>query len=157
MTKKLPQQIQIAKVLATIPVIDTLYYYPVPLGLSGAANEVAIVEAYEIGIAVTPGAVDTLQAWIWRKSIPNVKPTLEATWPEDSDVLDYWIYSVLATEGDPMVTSYKLLPRPLILIRDPQFVVSNVGLESWAFLKVYYTLAKVSDADLAQLMVKDHA
>lgn len=61
--------------------------------------------------------------------------------------------SIRATEGETIT-----FPDPLVLIRPPRLVMimELVQAVNWS-MRIYYVLRKVSDEQLAKLMVKDHA
>lgn len=157
----LPETIKVAKCgyPAGVPAGPGLTYIPVPVQMG--PQEVALLHALQWIIATAAPNADSLQSVLWRKSLPAQKANLLTTWREDTDVIDYY-----ATEnywgsdvgyGDPYKQIYKVLPRPLLLIRPPQLVAVSATANTSVNLWLWYTVITVTDEELARLMIKDHA
>jgi hypothetical protein len=97
---------------------------------------------------------------LWRKSAPATKATILTTWREDTDVIDYYAISNEWTTAvgysDSYKQMYKNFPHPLVIIRPPQLVAQSVAAQTSVNLWLWYTTRRVSEAQMAELMVKDH-
>lgn len=127
-------------------------------------NEVAIVLAVRAIDSITTGTHNHIANWaLWKKS--------DETWPEadlkitslakNSDILIAGSFVTnTATQGGKGYKSVDdfIFPYPQVLLRPPQFLYqydSQTGQKIG--IMVYYVIQEVKDAELARLMVKDHA
>ena len=154
---ELPETVKVAKVYLA-PSTTVLTYAKIPIEIG--EDEVALLMA--VKWISQNNVANVLTSWIWKRSYPNVDPRIPARFDEDSNVIDYEQYyrvidtNVGAYEGSR--TRYYVLPYPMVLIRSPQLVTqATVSGVSMVNLICWYVNQKVTDAQLAELMVKDHA
>ena len=163
----LPEQVRIAKNRVVIAAASTLQYEEIPMEMG--EDEVALLLAYQMIFEdITPleGAHYRTEAYIWRKSQPKTYPTIRSHWAEDSDTITFdvhdFIYQGYGVPHPVFSKSwYKVLPYPVVLIRPPSLISYATGdPEPPTGMRVYslcwYVLQKVTDEQLAKLMVKDH-
>lgn len=87
-------------------------------------------------------------------------PQIVGDWQYDPDILDsFWAYRLQFTAVgnlDNMIRQYKVLPDPVVVIRPPVLAVAGTG-GGFIACTLHYSLYKVAEKELAQLLVKDHA
>lgn len=157
--KPLPETLKVAKCgyPTGVPSANPVYI-PVPIQIG--PMEVALLHASQWIIATVAPNSDSLQSVLWRKSAPATKATILTTWREDTDVIDYYAISNEWTTAvgysDSYKQMYKNFPHPLVIIRPPQLVAQSVAAQTSVNLWLWYTTRRVSEAQMAELMVKDH-
>jgi len=134
-----------------------------PIGL--AKDEIILLHASKTTIHRTASGGYNARLFLYKKT-ENVPTDVEWTAPDTGDwrydkaVLDEWFFI-----GNTVRTAEPLLsvppvslryPKPLVLIRTPSLIYYGTA-GTAAILTVWYTTEKVSDKDLLELMVKDHA
>lgn len=149
-------RLRVAK--ASIDCTNALVYSQIPI-LPGE-DEVALLLATNWLLVNT--VANRIEALIWRKAHPATKGNIFAQFVIEEDVIDYeqnfMVSTTAAGEWQGTVARYKVYPQPLVLIRPPQLVtVGLVGTSGLVVVTCYYTLQRVTDEQLAKLMVKDHA
>jgi hypothetical protein len=157
-----PQQVSVARVEVLAAASNTLEGYEIPMGLG--EKQVAIVLASKLCIRAGDGT-DSNRIWLIRKSEENIStvatwPNEAGTWQQDPSVFDHLkaFRTALTSVGinDKIDREYKVYPYPVVLIRNPTMVI--YGAQGRAFTAIlWYMLEDVTNAELAQLMVKDHA
>lgn len=130
-----------------------------------AKDEVILLRAVKHNLANNAPAGWLTKAFLYRKT-ENV-PTATAwsahsigDWREDAAVLDSWFYighsgrTAESIAVEPI--AYQSYPLPIVLIRPPSLLTyGTVG--TTVSLTLWYTIEKASKAELAELMIKDHA
>lgn len=157
------ETVKLAKVCA-FPPAGGDHYYEIPI--RPGEDQVALLLACQLGAHPdTLGANQITYEWIWRKSMPEVDAVKFAndsvTWQEDSDVIDHasWFneWDTAAGYAPRGGERYVVYAYPVVVIRPPQFVVWTFSGDTRVTCLCWYMLQDVSDAELARLMVKDHA
>ena len=82
-------------------------------------------------------------------------------WQGDKSVIDAWFYkgdSAATNESvDATPPCYQVYPIPITLIRKPTLVLHCTDAFSSVSFLLWYTTKKVSDKNLTELMMEDHA
>lgn len=130
-----------------------------------AENEIGLVHAAKSTVYRDAAGSYKARLFLYRKT-ENVPETAAWTdhsdggWLKDKAVLDAWFYfgNTLRTVESlaPIPMLYQNYPIPLVLIRTPTMVHYGTAGTSGS-ITLFYTTQKVSDKDLAELMMKDHA
>ena len=130
-----------------------------------AKNEVLLLHSVKHIVNRTAAGGWESRAFLYRKT-ENVPATSAwsahhgGAWANDASIIDSWFYvgnSVRTAEGlTPETIEYQNYSIPMLLIRPPSLLTygtpgTTVSIELW------YTTKKISDKDLAELMMKDHA
>ena len=160
----MPSKFETVKVASTIayPAAGGVSYHDIPI--KPGKGQVALLLAAQMAFAPdTTGANNFTKGWIWRKSPPNVSVLFglsTALWISDPDIIDFLpCYNEIITQGvaPRAAVSYKVYPYPVVLIRQPQFVVATFSGDTEVSCICWYMLQSVTDKEMTKLMVKDHA
>jgi len=153
MGNQLPETVKIAR--ADLAGVTALVGTPFPMNLG--VNEVAILLSFYWSAIGTPVAGTNLgYIGLWRKT--DADPA--AIMVVHTDMI--WSLRVQILHVAETVRSswheHVILPWPLILIRAPRLIgLSDTFTAVTIQMRLFYTIQKVSDEELAKLMVKDHA
>lgn len=135
-----------------------------PIGL--AKDEILLIHASKVIVYRTASGGWNTRLFLYKKT-ENVPATSAWSvhdetggWTTDDSVLDAWFYignTVRTSEPlPPVINAYQIYPKPLVLIRPPSYL--HYGTEGTsASITLWYSTEKVSDKNLLELMVKDHA
>lgn len=135
--------------------------YRIPMGIG--YQQVAVLLAVQVEVANSSQTNNTFGAvWLMRNGDPGELESKTTQWFEsgglwqqDTNVVDHTRGYVPARTGD---TAYKVYPYPIILIRDPTVLVWTGEVDELSFtLGLWYVLQTVTDKEMSELMVKDHA
>lgn len=158
----LPQQVIIARRAIAIVGASTLEAYEIPLGLG--EDEVAIVLAAKL--AHRGASTAHVQQWLSRRSTKKIPTDLTwaneaGSWQDDGSVFDWFAsfkteHTAVGVENRSC-EEYKVYPYPIVLIRDPSMLVFSNMATVLCTVILYYLIEKVTNEQLAKLMVKDHA
>lgn len=121
-------------------------------------NEVVILLAYYLQV-VFSAAAQTIFGGIYRKSevVDSDPGTTEAVEDENWVHWASWAAGLAAFTGNTTQKEYFQLPYPMVLIRPPQLVMDNQQAASVSMNgTLYYVTERLSDIEIAKLMVKDH-
>ena len=153
MSDQLPETVKIA--WAELSLDTSISGSPFPLHLG--VNEVAILLSFYYHWRGGSGVGDNLASvGIWRKT--DTDPT--GIFIAHTDMI--WTLS----EGNRFIAEsvwqsgkeHVILPWPLVLIRAPRLVgLREIFTSVTVDMRLFYIIQKVSDEELAKLMVKDHA
>jgi len=150
---RLPESVKIARARLSLDV--SLAGVPFPLNLG--TNEVAILLSfYYHWFGVATAAANTIYMGIWKKTDTN--PPVIST--SHTDMI--WnLIETLTFVTESLKQSGKehvILPQPLVLVRAPRLVGFHASFTSATLeMRLFYRIQRVSDEELAKLMVKDHA
>lgn len=142
---------------AVVPALE-IAVAGVPFGLKLGDKEVMAVWSMYYW-AILGLAAGASQVWmgLWRKTDSNPET---ADWTRKSDFLwdricsHHFITESLEADDSEQVG----FDPPLVLIRAPRLVARRSTAASGTVkMRLYYTIEKVTDEELARLMVKDHA
>lgn len=161
---KLPQQMKICSVCVELDTMANTKSEKFPITI--AEDEVMLLYASKFipHRAISPMGGFRVGSCLYRKTenVPVAVDFLnhEGEWKDDKAVIDAWFVlgSNLSTAESvsPLNTQYQVYPEPIALIRIPTFLyIGTTG--TTASLSLWYRTVKVSDKDLAELMMKDHA
>lgn len=134
-----------------------------PIGL--AKDEAMFLHAVKCNVVRSASGGWESRIFLYKKTenVPAVSAwSVHSTgdWKDDKAVLDNWFMvgnSVRTAEGlFPEPIYYQVYPMPIILIRPPSLLHYGTAGTS-AALTLWYETTKVSDTNLLELMVKDHA
>jgi len=163
MVKKIKLSTQIKMACVTVVADDTLENAVFPIGL--AKDEIILLHASKY-IIHRPTALSSyiLKSILYKKTenIPTNHLYISSTggWNTDRNVIDAWYAYAhnqrTAEEIAPVLPIYVIYPKPIPLIRTPTFVYHATEAVTVSLLLWFHT-EKVSDKDLLELMVKDHA
>lgn len=152
----LPETIKISRVGVVPAAAQDGEPFPMLMG----KHEVAILHALEYWwVATAAAGLCEMQMMVWKKTDTN-PPGGEASYaPSKSAIWSKREHSSFVTESIKCGNSdYLLLPLPIVLIRAPRLIHR---MATWVNprieFRLYYRLQEVSDKELAELMVKDHA
>lgn len=160
----LPATVKVAGVSLYVPAAATVYGVKLPVHMG--KNEILVVLAARFVFEPTTSEHDMMILWgMWRKS--------EATWPhttlsilnlaEEADIVASGGMVQASSVGATgisigTITEDFVFPYPLVLIRAPQILFESPDNSEFPVgLWVYYLTQRVTDDELAALMVKDHA
>lgn len=156
----LTQKLKISSV--SVDLTTGTWSTPFPIGL--AKDEILLIHASKATIHRTAAGGYNARLFLYKKTenVPTTSAWSGATgdWRHDKSVLDnwFWVGSTVRT-SEPLLADrpvYQVYPKPIVLIRAPSFV--HYGTAGTAgILTLWYATEKVSDKDLLELMVKDHA
>lgn len=159
----IPEQVKIARLEVKLTKSNSLEAHEIPIGIG--KGEIAIVLASYFEVRQSASSSSGAKCWLYKKSEEHV-PTVSGWddegggWQRDEAVFDTFNGQqiVLSSVGvfDKIERLYKVYPYPLALIRDPSLLANGTQTLPVTVL-LWYMLQKVTDAELAQLMVKDHA
>lgn len=157
----IPETVKVAKRSIKLASSSTLEACQIPIGLG--ENEIAIVLGAYMSLRGSYSAPGYM--WLYKKSEERL-PTEDdwyaenGGWQEDDAVFDYMkIYlDDITAVGlyDRQKDVYKVYPYPLVIIRDPSMLAYGAATVSVTAM-IWYMIQQVTDAELTQLMVKDHA
>jgi len=155
--EKFPETVRVAKAFVAVKGITTLNYATIKMGLG--EDEVALLLASKW--IMQNNLASGLWAYLWKRSFPNIDDRIPARWAEDTNIIDIdqTTLSTLTEVGsyEDKKTRYIQYPYPFVLIRDPQLVgYSDTDDQTLVSILLYYVIVKVTDKELAELMVKDH-
>jgi hypothetical protein len=98
--------------------------------------------------------------WLYRRSdvdtdaLPATWFDYDGEWQQDSGVIDY-------TRGrireNGTASEYKVYPYPIVLIRPPAVIYSLSSINFKLCLGLWYVIQTVTDREMTELMMKDHA
>ncbi|MBA7678312.1 hypothetical protein ES703_86585 [subsurface metagenome] len=150
----LPESVKTSRV--SIAADTSMGGVPFPMHLGD--NEVAVLlSIWYFWYGAPTAASNIVYFGLWRKT--DSDPSAMGT--AHTDMLWRLSEHVLSAVGGTVRTSGKghvILPWPLILIRPPRLVGLRAAFASATVdMQLFYTIQKVSDEELAKLMVKDHA
>ena len=148
----LPESVKIARAQLNLDTSLEGAKFPVYLG----DDEVAVLLSiyYYWSMAATAG-FNVAQFGLWRKT-----DTDPAAMESDHTDMIWEGVSALSYVTESLQLSgseHIILPWPLILVRAPRLVGLRIGAIAAVYMRLYYLIQKVSDEELAKLMVKDHA
>jgi len=143
----------------------------IPLGIG--ESEVAIILASYIRLYAKNMSNANVRArmWLYRKDTEGSNKATGwyqdsendgGAWTDDPAVFDMFGTTMAFAAGTGDVGSlsdhlYKVYPFPVVLIRDPSYLFyADIGAVYYE-VGLWYVRDKVSDKELAELMVKDHA
>ncbi|MBA7681229.1 hypothetical protein ES703_89566 [subsurface metagenome] len=153
---QLPASVKVAK--SSINCTNAIVYDEIPI--YPGEKEVALLLATN-WLLVSPVA-NRLEGLIWKKAHPAVKANIFTQYVQEEDVIDYEQTFIISTTAEGIwqgsIGRYKAYPQPLVLIRPPQLVTIGLVMTSGiVVVTCYYVFQRVTDEQLAKLMVKDHA
>lgn len=121
-------------------------------------GEVAVLLAIQPQIVNTGASDEGAAMWLYRQSEPGTKrsgwSSYGGYWQQDTNVIDYTRGTVLANTS---LLAYKVYPYPVILIRPPSIIYATSSVDLIMSLGLWYVLQKVTEKEMSELMVKDHA
>lgn len=164
----LPDTVKIAKAYKKLAATTEYEDFEIELGM----NEVAVILASQFNVHQATGNNAEVDAWIWQRTFPSEVPTDWSDadvpgWIEDSRVIDYFKWgrhytiagATYGFESNIANNYYKVYPYPQVCVRSPQLVTlcNNASALVKLSCMIWYLIEKVSDKELAKLMVKNHA
>lgn len=157
----LSRKVKLASI--SIEVTSTIGSTPFPIGLG--KDEIILLYASKYMLSRAPALNSYDLYTILYKKTENVPTSVSyisplGNWQTDKNVLDAWFYlghnQRTAENIAPVDPFYQVYPKPIPLVRTPSFVHYASSTIAVSLLLWYYT-TKISDKDLLELMVKDHA
>lgn len=128
-----------------------------PFAMNMGKNEVILLMALDFSWnGVAAAGENIISVGLWKKT--DTDPTTVIT--EHSDMLWTRVIRVkhVAESVGSSGSEFLVFPAPLVLIRAPRIVgTSAVFTSPQTIMRLQYRILKVSDKDLAELMVKDHS
>lgn len=119
-------------------------------------REVAVLLAIQVHY-YNNDLASLVSAWLHKQSEPTTKAGNgqweNGGWLEDPGVLDF-DQSYVGNQASG--ATWKVYPYPIVLIRQPSVIIDKPN-NMIATLGLWYVRQEVTDAEMAQLMVKDHA
>lgn len=135
-------------------------YGTAKLPLEIGHNQVAVLLAIQAQVLNNSSSPTQGALWLYRRGeveaddLPAAWYGYGGGWQHDKGVIDFTRGSLPANSSD---AAYKVYPYPVILIRSPAVVYSIGGSQLKPSMGLWYVLQNVTDKELAELMVKDHA
>lgn len=128
-----------------------------PFQVNMGKNEVILLHAIYVWWKGVPAAGSNMvRMGLWRKTDTN--PTGVDIVHSDMVWATAWQYQFITESIPSSGSEYIKFPKPLVFIRAPRLVhIRSVMLSVSASMQIYYTIEKLSDTKIAELMVKDHA
>ncbi|MBA7687601.1 hypothetical protein ES703_96065 [subsurface metagenome] len=152
MAQALPESVKMVRAQLSLDTSMGGVKFPIHLG----DDEVAVLLSlyWYWSMAATAG-YNIVQLGLWRKT--DTDPA--AMESEHTDMIWEGVSALsYVTESLQLSGSeHIILPWPLILVRAPRLVGLRIGAIAAVYMRLYYLIQKVSDEELAKLMVKDHA
>lgn len=157
----IPQQVKVATLSFEVDATTRSIKVPIEMG----DEEVVMLLASRLQVISYAAQVSDARLLFYRKTefIPDLSifASLGAVWQGDSAVLDIWAtrFDTRRTaEGIDQTRSwYTVYPYPYILIRQPSLIYTGSPTNVIVAFSVWYLTEIVTETDLTQLMVKDHA
>ena len=123
-----------------------------------ASDEIMVLQSlYHWWTGTFVAGINTAEFTLWRKTDSNPPGY---GFDDSPDIVWHTRYKInFVTESiNQGNDGYITFPSPLVLIRPPRLYVRTTTMTGANLeMRLYYILRKVSDIDLAKLMVKDHA
>lgn len=128
-----------------------------PFAMNMGKNEVILLMALDFSWSgIGAAGENIISVGLWKKT--DTDPVTVIT--DHSDMIWTRVIRVkhvaesIGTSG----SEFLVFPAPLVLIRAPRIVgTSAVFTSPQTIMRIHYKILKVTDKDLAELMVKDHA
>lgn len=151
--------------VASLSIATTAAAQSASLPLLVGDDEVGLLLASKFQVISYAAQVNDARAMLYRKTdnLPDltVFADPDGVWQGDSSVMDVWACrfdTQRTAEGiDQTRWIYEVYPSPFIFIRQPSLIFVGSAANVFIALTLWYVLEEVTDAELAQLMVKDHA
>lgn len=163
MAAKINLSVQIKMACVSTAADITLRNTKFPIGL--AKDEIIWIHASKFMLNRASALSGyTFKSILYRKTenIPTNHLYLSPSggWRTDKNVIDVWFalgHNQRTAENiAPVPPLYQVYAKPIPLIRTPTFIYHSTG-DLEATLLLWYHTEKISDKDLLELMVKDHA
>ena len=156
----IPQQVKIASASVTLAASVGSTKIPIEMG----DNEIALLLASKVMVYTDADQAADMRLCLYRKTenVPTDAGFLSTVgrWQTDSAVLDIWLCLFDTTRTSEWAEYskwiYQVYPYPYVLIRQPSIVHFGTAQNVYAAITLWYLTERVTDAELTQLMVKDH-